>query len=91
MNPAARYLEVTASLKALEDEKDELRAILMACADAPPEGFTVRVSESTADRVESLKAIGDKSPSLLAALHAAGCIKAVVSTRLTVKAVRVAE
>ena len=45
------------------------------------------ISESTSERLEGIKAIADKSPSLLEALHAAGCVKTVTSTRLTVKPV----
>jgi uncharacterized protein YggE len=49
------------------------------------ERYRVSVSESTSERLEGMKAIADKSPSLLQALHAAGCVKTVTSTRLTVK------
>ena len=83
-NPASRYIEVLAAIKALEAEKEELRAVLMSIADTPPPGYLIRVVESRSDRLESLKAIRDKSQSLFDALHAAGAVKEVVSTRLTV-------
>jgi hypothetical protein len=87
-NQCQRYLEVLKAIKTLEDEKDELRAQLMAVVDTPPDGWMIRVTESVSDRVESLKAIRDKSQSLFDALHAAGCVKEVVSTRLTVKEIK---
>jgi hypothetical protein len=81
---AARYLEVTEALRALESEKDELRVQLMAVGSEAT-AYTVSVKESTSERIESLRAIRDKSPSLFEALHQAGAIKEVVSTRITVK------
>ena len=81
------YLDATAALKAAEEAKDALRVQLMA--EAPhntSQAFTVKITESTSDRIESLKAIYDKSPSLHQALHDVGAIKQVVSTRVSVKA-----
>jgi hypothetical protein len=81
---AARYLEVTEQLRALESEKDGLRLHLMANGSLAT-AYTVTVKESTSERIESLRVIRDKSPSLFEALHQAGAIKEVVSTRITVK------
>jgi hypothetical protein len=87
-NPAQRYIELQAELKALESEKELLRLQLIGIAvsglDVGP--YVINVSESTSDRLEGLNAIKDKSRSLYDALHTAGCVKSVVSTRLTVKA-----
>lgn len=84
---AARYLEVTEALRVLESKKDELRVQVMglAASGIEPERYSIRVSESKSDRIESLRVIRDKSPSLFEALHQAGAIKEVVSTRITVK------
>lgn len=87
MNPAERYLEVQSQLKALESEKELLRVQLMDLAasgvDVGP--YEIKVLESTSDRLEGLTAIKDKSRSLFDALHEAGCVKQVTSTRLIVK------
>jgi hypothetical protein len=83
-NPAAEYIALLADIKRLEERKEELRAVLMSIAETPPPGYLIRVTESRSDRLESLKAIRDKSQSLFDALHAAGAVKEVVSTRLTV-------
>lgn len=80
-----RYLQLTARLKKLEDQKDLLKAQLMALDGQNVDGYAISIKESTSDRIESLKAIKDKSPSLFAALHDAGCVKQVLTTRLTVK------
>ena len=57
----------------------------LAASGIAPERYSIRVSESTSERIESLRVIRDKSPSLFEALHQAGAIKEVVSTRITVK------
>jgi hypothetical protein len=57
----------------------------MALDGQSVDGYLIAVKESTSERIESLKAIKDKSPSLFQALHDAACIKQVVSTRVTVK------
>lgn len=80
------YLDAQDALKRAEEAKEELRVLILA--EAPhnqSERFKVAISESTSERLEGIKAIADKSPSLLEALHAAGCVKTVTSTRLTVK------
>lgn len=80
------YLDATSALKQAEEAKEALRVQVLACAPTEAsERFTVKITESKSDRIESLKAILDKSPSLHKALHEAGCVKEVVSTRLTVK------
>jgi hypothetical protein len=83
----ADYLSTTTELKRLEAQKEELKLQILTAHHGGEEsqGFQVRVSESTQDRVESLKAIEDKSPSLFKALHEAGCVKQVKAVRLTVK------
>ena len=83
-NPAQRYLDINAQIKALEAEKEALRDELMELVDAPPAGYSIKMVESSADRLEGLKAIQDRSQSLFDALHMAGCIKQVISKRLTV-------
>jgi len=81
------YLTACEALKAAEEAKDALRVQLMA--EAPhntSQAFTVKITESISERVESLKAIRDKSQSLFDALHAAGCVREVAQTRVSVKA-----
>lgn len=84
-NPAADYLAITAKIKALEEQKETLKVQLMALDGQEVDGYSVKVTTSHSDRVESLKAIEDKSPSLFRALHDAGCIKRVESHRVIVK------
>ena len=80
------YQTACAALQAAEEAKDALRVELMAAAPHNTSArFVVKVSESTSERLEGMKHIADKSPSLLKALHEAGCVKTVTSTRLTVK------
>lgn len=80
------YLASVEAAKAADEAKEELRLQVMALAGSETSSkYIVKVSESTSERLEGLKAIADKSPSLLAALHSAGCVKTVTSTRLTVK------
>jgi len=83
-NPAERYLDINAQIKALEAEKETLRDELMELVDAPPDGYSIKLVESSSDRLEGLKAIQDRSQSLFDALHMAGCIKKTISKRLTV-------
>lgn len=80
-----QYNAVCAQIKALNEKKDELKAQLMVCDGEHGERYSVSVKESTSDRIESLKAIKDKSQSLFDALHSAGCVKQVTSTRLYIK------
>ena len=80
-----RYNRINGLIKRLTEAKDELRVQLMACDGQSSNAFSVRVSEVTTDRLEGLKQIQSKSQSLYNALHEAGCVKQVVSTRLTVK------
>lgn len=87
-NICRRYNRINRLIKRLEAEKAELRVQLMACDGETSQHYQVKVTESKADRVESLKAIRDKSESLFKALHEAGCIKEVVSTRVTVKEIK---
>lgn len=79
------YNRVVAEIKELTAKKDELKAQLMACDGESTEHYSVTVKESKSDRIESLKAIKDKSQSLFDALHSAGCVKQVTSTRLYIK------
>jgi len=80
------YLETLATIKKAEEKKDELKLQIMSVYETvSSERYGVKVTKSVSDRVESLKAIEDKSPSLFKALHDAGCIKQVESVRLTVK------
>jgi predicted secreted protein len=78
------YLQAKQAVKDAEEHLDQLRLQVMATVDAEPSD-RVKVTVSTSERVESLKAIADKSPSLLKALHEIGAIKEVKQTRLTVK------
>lgn len=80
-----KRLELMAEIKRLEAENEEVRLQLMACDGEESEHYSVRVVESKSDRLESLKAIKDKSRSLFNALHECGAVKEVVSTRLIVK------
>lgn len=83
-----QYLELNAKIKELEEAKEALRLQLMALDGQEVDGYAISVKESKSDRIESLKAIKDKSPSLFQALHDAGCIKEVVSTRVNVKEIK---
>lgn len=80
-----RYNRINALMKRLQAAKDELKVQLMACDGEESERYTVSVSTVKQERIEGLKAIKDKSRSLFNALHEAGCIREVESTRLSVK------
>ena len=81
------YLLAKEASKAADEALEALRAQIMAEAPhSASERFQVRIVESTSERIESLKAIRDKSPKLIEALRSVGAIKTVVSTRLTVQA-----
>jgi len=83
-NPAERYIAINAQIKALEAEKEALRDELIALVDSPPAGYSIKLVESSADRLEGLKAIQDRSQSLFDALYASGCVKKTISKRLTI-------
>jgi len=80
-----QYNAVCAEIKELTAKKDELKAQLMSCDGESSDSWSITVKESKSDRIESLKAIKDKSQSLFDALHSAGCVKQVTSTRLYIK------
>jgi hypothetical protein len=88
MSLPKQYLELNKQIKELEEQKEALRLQLMALDGQEVDGFSIKVTESTQERIEALKAIKDKSPSLFQALHDAGCIKQVVSTRVNVKEIK---
>lgn len=69
----------------LEEMKNCLREQLITANGQSTDTFMVKVTESTQERVESLKVIKDKSESLFKALHEAGAIKQVKTTRLNIK------
>ncbi len=78
------YLRADKRAKKAADLRESLRDQLLE-NPASSLRYSVTVTESTSERIESLKAIKDKSVSLFNALHEAGCVKEVVSKRLTVK------
>jgi hypothetical protein len=81
----AQYERISKRLELLKDMKECLRVQLMAADGQVTDSYSIKVTESTQERVESLKAIKDKSESLFKALHEAGCIKQVPITRLNIK------
>jgi hypothetical protein len=87
-NLPKQYLDLNTKIKELEELKDELKIQLMALDGQEVDGYTISVKESKSDRIESLKAIKDKSPSLFQALHDAGCVKEIISTRVNVKEIK---
>jgi hypothetical protein len=60
----------------------------MALDGESSDDYAVKVTESTQERVESLKVIKDKSESLFKALHEAGAIKQVKTTRLNIRRIK---
>jgi len=82
---ATQYKSINEQIKTLESKKDELKASLMTLDGEQGDLWKISVTEYKSDRVESLKAIKDKSPSLFKALHDAGSIKSITSTRLNIK------
>lgn len=85
---AKRYKTLSDKIKKLETQKDELKTQLMAHDGQSGEKFKISVTEYTSDRIESLKAIRDKSQALFDMLHEAGCVKEVTATRLNLKEIK---
>ena len=82
---AKRYNRLNKLMKRLEEAKDEMKVQLMTMDGLSGELYAITVSEYTQERLESLKAIKDKSQSLWSALHEAGCVKETKATRLNIK------
>lgn len=82
------YKATQDAIKKLEEQKDELKVQLMALDGTETDAFRISVTEYTQDRLESLKAIRDKSQSLFDALHEAGCVKQIPVTRLNLKEIK---
>jgi len=80
------FVAAKKAAKQADEALETLRLQVMATAPHnTTDKFKVVIAESTSERLEGLKAIKDKSPSLFKALQSAGCIKNTVSTRLTVE------
>lgn len=89
MNLAKQYLETVEQIKMLEELKESLRKQLIPLDGQSLDGYNVKVTTSISSRVESLKIIEDKSPSLFKALHEAGCVKKIEAQRLSIKPVEI--
>lgn len=84
-NLCRKYNRINKLIKRLEAKKQELKVQLMACDGESTESYRVNVKTVTQERLESLKAIKDKSRSLHKALYEAGCVREIEMTRLNVK------
>lgn len=82
-----RYVQIEAELKplrALEKERDALKALIVGSTDVNEPGFMVKITKSTQTRLVGLDDIKDRSKKLWQALFDAGCVKETPTVRLTV-------
>lgn len=86
----ARYARLNALYARIKDEREELRAEILAADPATfPATWSVRITESRPEKLIGLQDIKDKSRKLYNALIDAGCVTRNPQLRLTVK--RIAE
>jgi len=84
-----QYLEADKAEKQAKAIKEQLKPqIIKLSSSESSDQFEVKIINKQYDSIESIKAITDKSRSLMAALHAAGCIKQIKSTSLSVQPMR---
>lgn len=80
----ASYLANSKAIKKLEAENKKLKEQIMERAINETDTHTVKQTLVTQDRLESLKAIGEKSPKALEMLKKLACIKQISYTKLTI-------
>jgi len=82
----ARYTRLKALQASIAIQLEELRdEILATPPESIPSTWSVKITESTSDRLVGLQEIKDKSRKLYDALISTGCVKQTTAKRLTVK------
>lgn len=81
----SRYVELSKFEKAIKEEREQLRAMIMLEPNHQSQLYKIQLTHSTRTSLESTKFIKELVPEIYSQLVQQGCVKQIDVTTLTVK------